>query len=163
MQPFPYWIVTFDGIRLRQRRRERGLSQERLSHRSRVSLGTIQRIEKLPAASCHVGTLQRLANALSSNPDALIDELTEGLKDSPQAAVPPRPPKRPRPDPWWQRAKPFPADRTEHGRYDAALARELLAMTGEFPNTKGGMLILLSEYRQALYDVAVKGANGTGD
>lgn len=43
-------------------------------------------------------------------------------------------------------AKPFSADRTEHGRYDTALARELLAMTSEFPDTRGGMLILLSEY-----------------
>lgn len=164
VQPFPYWIVTFDGTRLRKHRRERELSQERLSYRSRVSLGTIQRIEKLPAASCHVGTLQRLASALSSNPDALIAELTVGLKDSPQTASPPRPQKRPRPDPWWQRAKPFPADRAEHGRYDAALARELLAMTGEFPHTKGSMIILLKEYRQALYDIAVRGSEkGDGE
>src|SRR5258708_38344964 len=94
VQPFPYWIVTFDGTRLRQRRRERGLSQDRLSYRSRVSLGTIQRVEKLSAASCHVGTLQRLASALSPDPDALISELTGGSGD-PHTQVPRRPLPRP--------------------------------------------------------------------
>lgn len=157
VRPFPYWIVTFDGTRLRKRRRDLDLSQDRLSYRSRVSLKTIQRIEKLTVASCHVGTLQRLASALSADPGVLIAELTEGLSSSPSATAPSRPQGRSRPNPWWQRTKPFPVNRTEHGRYDAALARELLAMTGEFPNTKGGMLILLSEYRQALYDMAVKG------
>lgn len=36
---YQYWIITFDGTRLRKVRRERGLSQERLSFRSRVSPG----------------------------------------------------------------------------------------------------------------------------
>lgn len=31
-------------------------------------------------------------------------------------------------------------------------------MTGDFPRTKGGMLVLLTEYRHALYDVAAEHA-----
>jgi transcriptional regulator with XRE-family HTH domain len=154
VRPFPYWIITFDGTRLRRQRRECGLSQERLSHRSGVSVGTIQRVEKLPAADCHVGTLQRLASALSPEPDALISELTENASDPAHARTPRMPVPRQRADHWWQQAKPFPARRTDHRRYTADMARELLAKTSEFPNTKGGMLILLTEYRHALYDVA---------
>lgn len=36
------------------------------------------------------------------------------------------------------------------------MARELLAMTGEFPDTKSGMLILLTVYRYALCDIATE-------
>lgn len=39
IRPYQYRIITFDGTRLRKVRRERGLSQERLSFRSRVSPG----------------------------------------------------------------------------------------------------------------------------
>lgn len=149
VRPFPYWMATFDGRLLRQRRLERSLSQERLSYRSGVSLRTIQRVEKLSAATCHFGTLQRLARALSHNPDALMTELTARFS-SPSASAQPA---RSRPDPWWQLPAPFPSAKNGHGRYDAATARELLAMTGEFPQTKGGMLILLTEYRHALHDI----------
>lgn len=153
---FQYWLVTFDGTLLRRRRRERDLSQERLSYRSRVSLKTIQRIEKLPAASCHFGTLQRLAGALSpDDPDALIAELTTDSGD-PRSQVPRHRPPRPRAEQWWQQHKPFPVNRAERGRYDTATARDLLAMTHEFSCSKGGMLILLTEYRHALYDIAAE-------
>src|SRR5260370_5681752 len=111
--PVQYWLVTFNGKLLRRRRRERDLSQQRLSYRSRVSLGTIQRVEKLPVATCHFGTLQRLAPALSTDPDALISELTGG-SDSPSAPARHTQRSRSRPDPWCQRAKPSPADRTGH-------------------------------------------------
>ncbi|HVB43628.1 MAG TPA: helix-turn-helix domain-containing protein [Streptosporangiaceae bacterium] len=155
--PFAYWMVTFDGTLLRKRRRERGLSQERLAYRSRVSLGTIGRVEKLTAASCHISTLHCLASALSPDPDALISELTgcSGDATARRGLLP-----SPRSEQWWREAKPFPAGRTEHGRYDAAMARELLAMTGEFPNTKGGLLRLLTEYRHALYDIATESTPG---
>jgi transcriptional regulator with XRE-family HTH domain len=157
-----YWIVTFDGTRLRQRRKELGLSQERLAYRSRVSHRSIQRIELLPEANCHVRTLRRLACALSSDPDGLIAELMAGCGEQPQAEadVPRTPGLQPRVDRWWQQAAPFPSDR--QGRpYDAAMARQLLRMTGEFPNTKGGLLRLLSEYRRALRDMAVAGGDGS--
>ena len=158
VQPFPYWLVTFDGTLLRKHRRERELSQQLLSNRSRVSLGTIQRIERQPAATCHVSTLQRLAAALSpDDPDALISELT-AASGRPRPQMPPRPVSRQRAEQWWRQRKPFPVSRAENGRYDAATARELLTMTGEFPSTKNGMLILLTEYRHALYDIAVRPA-----
>lgn len=160
VRPFQYWLITFDGTLLRKHRRERELSQQRLSDRSRVSLGTIQRIEKQPAATCHVSTLQRLAAALSpDDPDALITELTAGSGSSPRPQAPRRPLPPPRPDQWWRQGKPFPVSREENGRYDAATARELLTMTGEFPRTKNGMLILLTEYRHALYDIATEAAD----
>lgn len=158
VRPHQYWLVTFDGTRLRKHRSEREISQQRLSDRSRVSLGTIQRIEKTAAATCHVSTLQRLAAALSpDDPDALTSELTAG-SGAPRPQVPPRPLPRQRAEQWWRQGKPFPVSRQDNGRYDTATARELLAMTGEFPRTKNGLLILLTEYRHALYDIAVRPA-----
>ena len=151
--PFQYWMVTVDGKLLGKRRRERNMSQQWLSHRAGVSLGTIQRVEKLSAASCHRRTLQQLASVLSPEPDALIAELTG---DPVRAQAARRPVPGPRPEQWWRQQKPFPADKTEDGRYDAAMARERLAMTGEFPNTKGALLILLTEYRHALHDIAAE-------
>lgn len=44
-------------------------------------------------------------------------------------------------------------DRAPHPRYDAALARELLADTGEIPDTKRGLVAVLTEYRTALHDL----------
>lgn len=154
VRPFPYWTIAFDGRRLRQRRRERDLSQERLSHRSGVSLRTIQRVEQLPVASCHRRTLHRLASALSPDPASLIAQLTEGITAPANPAASHKPARQAKPDQWWLRARPFPASRTGHPRYDAAMARELLATTGEFPDSKGGMLMLLTEYRCALHDLA---------
>ncbi len=46
-------------------------------------------------------------------------------------------------------------DRAESPVYDAALARELLARTGEFPSSKRALLAILTEYRHALHDLAV--------
>jgi transcriptional regulator with XRE-family HTH domain len=160
LRGFPYWIITFDGTRLRKQRRARGLSQERLAYRSGISLATIQRVEKLPAADCHVRTLRRLASALSPDPDALISELTENTGGQADRA-PLTPAPRPRVDRWWQEAKAFQAHRTEHGRYTPAKARELLAKTSDFPHTKGAMLMLLTEYQHALYDIATEYATST--
>jgi len=41
-------------------------------------------------------------------------------------------------------------DRDEYRRYDADLARELLARTGELPGSKRELIALLAEYRKAL-------------
>jgi hypothetical protein len=41
-----------------------------------------------------------------------------------------------------------------HPAYDTALARELLAFTGELPASKHGLVALLTEYRHALYALA---------
>ena len=43
------WIVTLDGQRLRQLRRQHGLSQERLADLAGVSLTTVARLERQPA------------------------------------------------------------------------------------------------------------------
>lgn len=138
-------------------RPDRALAIGRLSERARVSLRTITRIEKRPKVSCHVSTVQRLAAALSpDDPGALMSELTagSGARRPQRPRVPPRPLPLPRPDQWWRQGKPFPISRKDNARYDAATARELLTITGEFPRTKNGMLILLTEYRHALYDLA---------
>lgn len=129
----------------------------------RLSLGTIQRIEKLPAAACPFGTLQRFARALSLDMDALISQIAAGFSDPPQADPLRRPVSRPRAERWWLKAKPFPSGKAGHGRYDPATVRDLLAMTGEFPDTEGGMLILLNEYRHALCDMAAEAASGRAD
>ncbi len=41
-------------------------------------------------------------------------------------------------------------DAAQHPRYSTELARELLARTAELPDTKRGLIIVLTEYRHAL-------------
>lgn len=41
-------------------------------------------------------------------------------------------------------------DNPDHLQYDTALARELLARTAELPDTKRGLIAVLTEYRHAL-------------
>jgi transcriptional regulator with XRE-family HTH domain len=55
-----------DGQRLRQLRRQRGLSQEELADRAGVSVTTVGRLERRPNAPC----LGRLARALGEHPAA---------------------------------------------------------------------------------------------
>jgi hypothetical protein len=47
---------------------------------------------------------------------------------------------------WARSGAPFPT-------YDAAMARQLLAMTGELPASKRGLEIVLAEHRRALVDL----------
>ena len=49
-------------------------------------------------------------------------------------------------------------DQAQRSVYDAALARELLAGTAEFPSSKRALLAILTEYRHALHDLAVRPA-----
>lgn len=125
-QPFACWLVIFDRTRLRKRRLERGLSQDRSAFRSGVSLKTIHRAERLPAASRRAATPRQDAMALSAEPDTLIRELTRGITTTPDGGEPRQRVQRRRDDQWRQRAKPFPAGRTGHGRHDIATAREPL-------------------------------------
>jgi hypothetical protein len=81
------------------------MSQDRLAYRSGVSLKNIQRVEKLPAASCRTRTLRQLAAALSDDPDTLIRELTQGFTASPDAGEPRQRPQRRRGGQWWRRAE----------------------------------------------------------
>jgi transcriptional regulator with XRE-family HTH domain len=57
-----------DGLRLRQLRRQRGLSQEELADRAGVSVTTVGRLERQARAPCRGRTLGRLARALGEHP-----------------------------------------------------------------------------------------------
>jgi hypothetical protein len=48
-------------------------------------------------------------------------------------------------------------DQSDHPTYDAALARELLARTGELPDSRRALIVLLTEYRHALHDLCRPG------
>jgi len=60
------------AIRLKELRNQRGMSQEVLAEESGLSLRTIQRIEN-GSTNPTGDSLKRLSNALSVNPDELID------------------------------------------------------------------------------------------
>jgi hypothetical protein len=130
-QPLAYWPVISDRTRHRQRRRERGLSQDRLAFRSGVSLNTTQHAERRPAASCRTATPRQDATALSAEPDTPIRALTRDSTTTPDGREPRQRAQRRRDDQRRQRAKPFPAGRTGHGRHDIATAREPLRKAAE--------------------------------
>jgi DNA-binding Xre family transcriptional regulator len=60
--------TILDGRRLRQLRRQRGLSQEKLADRAGISITTVARLERQSSASCRGRTLGRLAAALGEQP-----------------------------------------------------------------------------------------------
>ena len=70
-RPAPPRTTVLDGQRLRELRRERGLSQERLADRAGISLTTVARLERQPRASCRGRTMGRLAAALGEQPTAI--------------------------------------------------------------------------------------------
>ena len=65
------WTTILDGGRLRHLRNQRGLSQERLATHAGISLTTLRRLERQPAAPCRTRTLGRLAAALDEEPARL--------------------------------------------------------------------------------------------
>jgi transcriptional regulator with XRE-family HTH domain len=65
------WTTVLDGARLRHLRRQHGLSQEQLADRAGISLTTMRRLERQPAAPCRTRTLGRLARALGEDPARL--------------------------------------------------------------------------------------------
>jgi DNA-binding XRE family transcriptional regulator len=65
------WTTALDGLKLRQLRRQHGLSQERLADRAGISLTTMARLERQHRSPCRTYTLARLAVALGE-PAALI-------------------------------------------------------------------------------------------
>ncbi|MFI5066777.1 MAG: helix-turn-helix domain-containing protein [Streptosporangiales bacterium] len=65
-------IVMLDGQRLRQLRRQHGLSQERLADLAGISLTTAARLERQENSPCRGRTLARLAAALREEPSALL-------------------------------------------------------------------------------------------
>jgi DNA-binding XRE family transcriptional regulator len=62
------WTTVIDGQLLREMRRQRGLSQERLADLAGVSLTTVARLERRPLQPCRTWTLCRLAQVLQHHP-----------------------------------------------------------------------------------------------
>ena len=65
------WTTTLDGSRLRQLRRQHGMSQEQLADQAGISLTTVTGLERQHRAPCRGRTLARLAAALSEDPSTL--------------------------------------------------------------------------------------------
>jgi transcriptional regulator with XRE-family HTH domain len=65
------WMTVLNGTRLRELRRERGLSQEQLAGRAGISLATVARLERQSRAPCRGRTLARLAVALDEQPASM--------------------------------------------------------------------------------------------
>jgi transcriptional regulator with XRE-family HTH domain len=65
------WFTALDGVRLRQLRRQHGLSAAELAGKAGVGLSTVTRLERQPGRSCRTRTLARLAAALGQPPTAL--------------------------------------------------------------------------------------------
>ena len=70
-QPGRSWTTVLDGQQLRQLRRRRELSQEKLADLAGVSLGTVARLERRHCSPCRGRTLARLAAALGERPAAI--------------------------------------------------------------------------------------------
>jgi transcriptional regulator with XRE-family HTH domain len=65
------WFTVLDGVRLRQLRRQHGLSAAELADKAGVGLSTVLRLERQSRCSCRTRTAARLAAALGQSPAAL--------------------------------------------------------------------------------------------
>lgn len=65
------WTTVLDGQRLRQLRRQHGLSQEKLADRAGISRATVARLERQSRPPCRCRTVARLAAALGEHPAAI--------------------------------------------------------------------------------------------
>jgi DNA-binding XRE family transcriptional regulator len=61
-------VFVLDGQRLRQLRRQHGLSQQDLADQAGISLTTVARLERQPRTPCRGRTLARLAAVLGEHP-----------------------------------------------------------------------------------------------
>ena len=66
------WFTVLDGARLRQLRRQHGLSAAQLAGKAGIGLSTVIRLEGQPTRCCRTRTLSRLAAALNQPPATLI-------------------------------------------------------------------------------------------
>ena len=74
------WNIALDGQRLRQLRRQHGLSQEHPAAKAGISPATVARLERTPRTTCRTRTLSRLAAALGEEP-AVLTPQRSGLSD----------------------------------------------------------------------------------
>jgi transcriptional regulator with XRE-family HTH domain len=65
------WFTVVDGVRLRQLRRQQGLSPAELAGMAGVGLPTVLRLERQPRPSYRTRTAARLAAALGQSPAVL--------------------------------------------------------------------------------------------
>lgn len=65
------WTTVLNGTRLRELRRQHGLSQEKLADQAGVSRTTVAKLESQPKSPCRCRTLARLAAALAEDPAAI--------------------------------------------------------------------------------------------
>lgn len=86
--PLPPHTAVIDGSRLRQLRRERGLSQENLAWQARVGLTTVARLERHDRPRCRLRILVALARQLDTDPAALA-VLVRLSKNAPPAVPQP--------------------------------------------------------------------------
>ena len=75
--PADRWNTALDGQRLRQLRRQHGLSQEHLAAKAEISVATVARLERTPRAICRTRTLARFAAVLGEPPAALTPRRAE--------------------------------------------------------------------------------------
>lgn len=68
------WVTVMDGNRLRQLRRQHGLSRDQLAVKAGISQSTVARLEPCPRITCRSRTLGRLAAALGVQPAALTPD-----------------------------------------------------------------------------------------
>jgi transcriptional regulator with XRE-family HTH domain len=59
------------GERIRELRRQRGISQKDLADRAGISPDTLSRLERQPRTSCRTRTIARLAAALGEEPASI--------------------------------------------------------------------------------------------
>jgi transcriptional regulator with XRE-family HTH domain len=76
------WFTVLDGVRLRQLRREHGLSAAELAGKAGVGPSTVTRLESQPTSPCRGRTLGRLAAALGEQPDAIMSLCPASRADS---------------------------------------------------------------------------------
>lgn len=77
-RPVPPHTFVLDGHRLRQLRRQRGLSQAELADQAGISLTTVARLERQFYAPCRGWTLGRLARALGEDATATTLQRADG-------------------------------------------------------------------------------------
>lgn len=84
-RPAERWFTVLDGTRLRQLRRQHGMSAGELAGQAGVGRSTVTQLERHPERRCRTRTLARLAAALGQPPAALTRTLHPGIAaDSPQ-------------------------------------------------------------------------------